>query len=63
MFPSNVRDRLLEQNLDTTGNKAFQEGGKTRLKNFLDDDGDDEYDGDEDFLKTKPIADLFPEVR
>lgn len=61
LFPSNVRDRLLEDE----GSAKGQSGAQTRLKNFLANDGpskdDMEVDGDQGFT-TRPIADLFHET-
>jgi hypothetical protein len=62
MFPSNVRDRLFEN----TANSHSTPGTKSRLKRFLSDGV--EFGSDENgvlgdgpaFLRTKPIADLFP---
>ena len=63
LFPSNIRDRLLadEEELEK-GNKA-ERGTRTRLKDFLANDGPSQADMEEtdDFMfKTQPIADLFP---
>jgi class 3 adenylate cyclase len=62
MFPANVRDRLFaegEKNKVTTN-------GKNRLKSYLAtggvDAGEEDNEDDDDFYKTKPIADLFPEA-
>jgi hypothetical protein len=50
LFPSNVRDRLLENNSETSSNYLAP---KRRLKGYLDG-------GEEDEIDTTPIADLFP---
>jgi hypothetical protein len=52
MFPSSVQDRLFASDKD---NGVSSEGGtKNRLRNFLTEGIDNQ-----DFLSTKPIADLF----
>jgi hypothetical protein len=58
IFPSNVRARLFANgNSGSTGNRdngLYEGGNKSRLKTFLSDGVDSE-----NFLNTKPIADLF----
>jgi hypothetical protein len=64
LFPSNIRDRLLADEEDFEQQQTDR-GARTRLKDFLDNDGPSAMDmeADDDFMyKTRPIADLFPEV-
>ena len=65
LFPSNIRDRLLADD-DGSEKRQTERGARTRLKDFLANDAPDESElesGDDDFMfKTRPIADLFPEV-
>ena len=61
LFPSNVRDRLLEEEEAQKG----ESGAQTRLKSFLANDGPSKADmemKDGEEFKTRPIADLFPET-
>jgi hypothetical protein len=55
LFPANVRERMAAEKDANTGHT------KSRLRNFLDGE-DFEMDDDDIVLKTKPIADLFPET-
>eukprot|EP00536_Pseudo-nitzschia_multiseries_P000778 jgi/Psemu1/233997/estExt_Genewise1.C_90167 len=60
LFPSNVRDRLLEGNADEKNNARNMTGSifqptKSRLRTFLND-------GDSSNDSTKPIADLFTDT-
>jgi class 3 adenylate cyclase len=55
LFPSNVRERMAAEK------DANEEHTKSRLRNFLDSESLD-MDEDDIMLKTKPIADLFPET-
>eukprot|EP00934_Nitzschia_sp_Nitz4_P008104 Nitzschia sp. Nitz4//scaffold169_size48518//40260//43927//NITZ4_007080-RA/size48518-processed-gene-0.83-mRNA-1//1//CDS//3329538412//8094//frame0 len=62
LFPSNVRDRLFNNN-DNTSSKAKFEHNKTRLKSFLSD-GKDPALSSLDMSTSnhqRPIADLFPD--
>ena len=52
LFPSNVRDRLLAENVDVA-NSGFNRKGKKVSTSNVDEDG---------VYKSKPIADLFPET-
>ena len=64
LFPSNIRDRLMAEEEDAEKRQG-ERGARTRLKDFLANDGPVEKDMEEtdDFMyKTKPIADLFPET-
>lgn len=64
LFPSNVRDRLLADEEDSE-RRGVERGARTRLKDFLANDGpaDADLESTDDFMfKTRPIADLFPEV-
>ena len=64
LFPSNIRDRLLAEEEDFE-RKGVERGARTRLKDFLTNDGPDDGEMEEtdDFMfKTQPIADLFPET-
>jgi hypothetical protein len=59
MFPTNVRDRLYGSNENGSGKRHL--AATTGLKDFLT--GGEQSDLDEDYMyKSKPIADLFPEV-
>jgi hypothetical protein len=63
MFPTSVRDRLFNSEERESGNGSGKRhlAATTGLKDFLA--GGDKQDLDEDFVyKSKPIADLFPEV-
>lgn len=65
LFPSNVRDRLLAEEVDFEKRQQGERGARTRLKDFLANDGpmDKDLEETDDFMyKTKPIADLFPET-
>eukprot|EP00977_Amphora_coffeiformis_P016581 scaffold5169_cov172-Amphora_coffeaeformis.AAC.12 len=65
LFPSNVRDRLLAEEEDFEKRQQGERGARTRLKDFLANDGpiDKDMEATDDFMyKTKPIADLFPET-
>jgi class 3 adenylate cyclase len=55
LFPSNVRARMAAEK------DAHEEHNKSRLRNFLDSESL-EMDDDDIMLKSKPIADLFPET-
>lgn len=66
LFPKDVRDRMMAEadekaRAQEQGNtsKGLRESAKTQLKGFLDDSPDGLADT---IFKTKPIADLFPEV-
>lgn len=64
LFPSNIRDRLLAEE-EEFERRQVERGARTRLKDFLANDLPDEIDMEatDDFMfKTRPIADLFPEV-
>ena len=64
LFPSNIRDRLLAEEEDFE-RRQVERGARTRLKDFLANDAPDkpEMEETDDFMfKTRPIADLFPEV-
>lgn len=54
LFPSNVRDRVLESN--ENANQAGGLGAKQRLRNFLNGDDDDVPTGGAAELNSKPIA-------
>lgn len=61
LFPSNVRDRLLADEVE----KQAESGAQTRLKDFLANDGPSVGDmtlQEDETYKTRPIADLFPEA-
>lgn len=61
LFPSNVRDRILDEEEAQKG----ESGAQTRLKNFLANDGPSREDleiKDGEGFATRPIADLFPET-
>jgi hypothetical protein len=64
-----VRDRLLKTSDTNTNTKvtAYKEGtGKAQLRSFLADDHTIEglnRMSEQNMYQTKPIADLFPEVR
>ena len=62
LFPSNVRDRILQ---DEEAIEA-ESGAQTRLKNFLANDAvtgeADMVTKDGEGYATRPIADLFPET-
>ena len=69
LFPSNVHDRLYGENLKAGSSRtlALAASSTARLKRFVDEkDGtfetDGDYDDEELILKSKPIADLFPET-
>lgn len=67
MFPSNVRDRLFAAEDDNARNRNLPANGKNRLKSYLATGGLETNEGegeeeDQDFYKTKPIADLFPDT-
>jgi hypothetical protein len=64
LFPSNVRDRLLAEE-EAFEQRQEERGARTRLKDFLANDGPtgmDMEETDDAMFKTKPIADLFPET-
>jgi hypothetical protein len=52
LFPATVRDRLFP----VSGMKRREKGHSRPMKHLLEDSDDN------DFLKSKPIADLFPET-
>ena len=62
LFPSNVRDRILQ---DEEAIEA-ESGAQTRLKNFLANDAvtseADMVTKDGEGFATRPIADLFPDT-
>jgi hypothetical protein len=61
LFPSNVRDRLYQEQEEQE--KRRRRAGN--LKSFLRDGGSDMGNGDDDNhhnLESKPLADLFPET-
>ena len=59
LFPSTVRDRLFDEPKDDKNSST----PSNQMKTFLNEHGDIETgDEDEVVLKTKPIADLFPET-
>jgi class 3 adenylate cyclase len=64
LFPSNVRDRILQEaqeQVDRDVNNRYSlVAAKYRLKNFLEDDPGQA--GSMNVFGTKPIADLFPET-
>jgi len=64
LFPSNVRDRILQEaqeQVDRDVNNRYSlVAAKHRLKNFLEDDPGQA--GSMNVFGTKPIADLFPET-
>lgn len=66
LFPKDVRDRIMaeaeEQARQEQSNpmKGFRQTAKNQLKGFLNEE--DEEVSTESIFKTKPIADLFPEV-
>jgi hypothetical protein len=61
MFPTSVRERLFNSDEGETRSGKRHLAATTGLKDFLA--GGDKQDLDEDFVyKSKPIADLFPEV-
>lgn len=67
LFPSQVRDRLYagEADAGSTNINDLAASSTTRLKRFVDKGTgavDDDKDDDEVILKSKPIADLFPET-
>lgn len=55
LFPSNVRDRILDGHVDSQ-DKGIRTAAKSQLKNFIDDGAE----GSAGVFGTKPIADLFP---
>ena len=60
LFPSNVRDRLLDENVNNVNNvgnskTSMFEPTKNKLRSFLND-------GEPSNESSKPIADLFPET-
>jgi len=57
VFPATIRDRLLKENENRTGNV----NKSRRLKNLMHD-GLMLDDDEDDLAKSEPIADLFPEV-
>jgi Adenylate and Guanylate cyclase catalytic domain len=70
LFPSTVRDRLLNNDTEHTNGVSYkEETGKAKLKSFLNSaDGgaaaaaEMNHLSDHNFFQTKPIADLFPET-
>jgi hypothetical protein len=61
MFPTSVRDRLFGAGAEKKGNGNRHVAPTTELKDFLT--GGEKSDLDDEYMfKTKPIADLFPEV-
>lgn len=64
LFPSNVRDRLFQNDASASKKTSIHAPAKSQLKNFLTDDGEsgESIDEESEILKTKPIADLFPET-
>mmetsp|Transcript_2536 Transcript_2536/g.6381 ORF Transcript_2536/g.6381 Transcript_2536/m.6381 type:complete len:1225 (+) Transcript_2536:138-3812(+) len=65
LFPSNVRDRLLAEEIEAEKREVEQQQGtQTRLKNYLANDGPaaGDMETDDIMYKTQPIADLFPET-
>jgi hypothetical protein len=61
MFPTSVRERLFNSDEGEPRSGKRHLAATTGLKDFLA--GGDKQDLDEDFVyKSKPIADLFPEV-
>ena len=68
LFPKDVRDRIMaeaeEQARLEQGPtlKGFRQSAKNQLKGFLSEDDGVEGPALESIFKTKPIADLFPEV-
>jgi hypothetical protein len=66
IFPSNIRERLYND-VNTGTNKKRSLATTSELKQFIrntaKDDNGDEGDMDDDIIsRSKPIADLFPEV-
>jgi len=64
LFPSNVRDRLLNQNSGSAGNKKQIETTKNRMNTFMQDGKRPNGEGMSDAatgLDDRPIADLFPD--
>ena len=64
LFPSNIRDRLLAEE-EEFEQRQIERGTRTRLKDFLANDGPSAKDLEETddlMFKTRPIADLFPET-
>lgn len=71
LFPSNVHNRLYGESLNPGGGKrlALAASSTAKLKRFVDEKGgsyenddDVDNDGEDIILKSKPIADLFPET-
>ena len=65
LFPSNVHDRLFDDNAETKGKQPQKaetlESKQSKLKGMMmDTPGLSAEDDMDDVLKTKPIADLFP---
>lgn len=63
LFPSNVRDRILQQAEDQNNirrSKKLGTTGKTQLKSFLSDGMAEKPNSHADDSSSKPIADLFP---
>ena len=60
LFPSNVRDRILQQAEEQVDRKSkkFGSNGKNQLKSFLSDGMAEKPNGED--TSGKPIADLFP---
>jgi hypothetical protein len=65
LFPTVVRDRLLAEQGAVIKAKTQSGNGTSRLKSYLASGGtagEENEEHDDDFYKTKPIADLFPEA-
>lgn len=73
LFPALVRDRLFastdSRDTEDDERKPLRPGAQTRLRRFLNNENDEEEEGDQQArdkgqpsLKSKPIADLFPET-
>jgi hypothetical protein len=60
IFPTNIRDRLLEDNDLRTDQRKLT--AKSNLRDFLSGTTNKIDDMDDIVYDTKPIADLFPEV-
>jgi hypothetical protein len=67
LFPSTVRDRLFDQGKPSDdipqGSERSTTKSTNKFKHFMEGERDNMdlgEEGDDDILKTKPIADLFP---
>jgi hypothetical protein len=60
IFPTNIRDRLLEDNDLRLDQRKL--AAKSNLRDFLSGAAEKINDMDDILYDTKPIADLFPEV-